>query len=77
MTIAALAAEYRASCELLRLRMAWLRRELRACADREEQLLLQDRLRQLRPLYQECRATAFYLEHYYDRRDGRHGSRKS
>ena len=40
MTLLALAAEYRSSCELLRIRIAQLRRELRECQDREAQLLL-------------------------------------
>ncbi len=74
MTLLALAAEYRSSCELLRIRIAQLRRELRECQDREAQLLLQDRLRHLRPMYRDCRAIARYLEHYYDRREGAYGA---
>ena len=42
MTLLALAAEYRSSCELLRIRIAQLRRDLRECQDREAQLLLHD-----------------------------------
>ena len=68
MTLAQLATEYRRSGALIRERMALLQGELRRCGDPQLQRQLRQRLKELAPLYRDCRRLARYMERYYDRR---------
>jgi len=62
-----MAASYRHSGELLRLRMIALKDQARS-AEPEERLRLEQRIKELNTLYRETRETALFLERYYDRR---------
>lgn len=65
MTLLELAAEYRFSAAQIQQRMAQIRLEIRECRDPDQQFLLRQRLRELRPLHKETQETARYLETYY------------
>ena len=74
MTLLRMAAGYRQSAELIRLRIAALR-ELARGAEPEEQLRLERRIRDLRTIHRETTETARTLERYYERRRGADGRR--
>ena len=67
MTLLRMAAGYRRSGELIRLRIIALRDAARE-ADPEEKRLLEQRVRELSAMYRETREIALVLERYYDRR---------
>jgi len=74
MTLLRMAAEYRRSGDLIRLRIIALKDALRS-ADPLEALRLEQRIRELEIMYRETRAIARVLEHYYDRRYHDRGGR--
>ena len=74
MTLARMAVSYRQSALLLRERINELK-EAEKTADPDERSRLGQRIKDLSVLYRETRETARLLEHYYDRRCGRHGGR--
>ncbi len=67
MTLLRMAASYRRSADLIRVRIIALREAART-AEPEEAARLELRVRELRVLYRETQATALVLERYYDRR---------
>ncbi len=67
MTLMHMAASYRHSGELIRLRVIALKDQARS-AEPEERLRLEQRIKELNTLYRETRETAVILERYYDRR---------
>ena len=67
MTLLRMAASYRQSCELLRLRIIALRDQAKT-AEPEEKSRLEQRVRDLNTLLRETRETALVLERYYTRR---------
>ena len=74
MTLLRMAASYRHSADLIRLRIIALKdAPTPAAAERAQ---LERRIRDLNVLYRETRETALVLEHYYDRRYHAHGRRK-
>ena len=75
MTLLRMAASYRHSADLIRLRIIALKDEAKTAAP-AERAQLERRLRDLNVLYRETRETALVLEHYYDRRYHAHGRRK-
>lgn len=72
MTLMRMAASYRHSAELIRLRIIALRDQAKE-AEPEEKARLEQRIRELRTLQRETRETALVLERYYDRRYHRSG----
>ena len=72
MTLLRMAAGYRHSADLLRLRIVALKEQLRE-ASPEEKARLEQRIRDLQTLHRETRETALVLERYYDRRYHRNG----
>ncbi len=74
MTLLRMAASYRRSAELIRLRIIALKDEART-APPEERSRLEQRVRDLNVLYRETQSTALVLERYYDRRYHAHGRR--
>ena len=73
MTLLRMAAEYRCSGELIRLRIIALK-DARRRADPVEAVRLEQRIRELETLYRETREIALVLERYYDRRYHGRGS---
>ena len=67
MTLLHMAASYRHSGELIRLRIIALKDQARS-AEPEERRQLEQRIKDLNTLYRETRETAVILERYYDRR---------
>ncbi len=67
MTLLHMAASYRRSGDLIRLRIIALRDAART-ASPEERSRLEQRIRELTVLYRETREIALVLERYYDRR---------
>ena len=67
MTLLRMAASYRHSADLIRLRIIALKDEASSAAP-EEKSKLEQRIRDLNVLYRETRETALVLERYYDRR---------
>lgn len=67
MTLLRMAAGYRHSAELIRLRIIALTDEAKR-ADPAARERLEQRIRELRTLQRETRETALVLERYYDRR---------
>ena len=67
MTLMHMAASYRPSGELIRLRIIALKDQARS-AEPEERRQLEQRIKDLNTLYRETRETAVILERYYDRR---------
>ena len=67
MTLMHMAASYRHSGELIRLRIIALKDQDRS-AEPEERRQLEQRIKDLNTLYRETRETAVILERYYDRR---------
>ena len=74
MTLLKMAASYRHSAELIRLRIIALKDEA-ASAEPPERFKLEQRIRDLNVLYRETRSTALVLERYYDRRYHANGRR--
>ena len=74
MTLLKMAASYRHSAELIRLRIIALKDEA-ASAGPAEKSKLERRIRDLNVLYRETRSTALVLERYYDRRYHANGRR--
>ena len=77
MTLLRMAASYRHSGDLIRVRIIALRDAARE-AGPEERSQLERRIKELNTLYRETRETALVLERYYDRnrRRGRNGRSK-
>ena len=67
MTLLRMAASYRHSADLIRVRMIALKEEART-APLAEKSRLEQRIRDLNVLYRETKSTALVLERYYDRR---------
>lgn len=67
-----MAASYRHSGDLIRLRIIALKDAARD-ASPEERAQLERRIKELNTLYRETRETALVLERYYDRRCRRNG----
>lgn len=67
MTLLHMAASYRRSGDLIRLRIIALR-DAAKTASPEERSRLEQRIRELTVLYRETREIALVLERYYDRR---------
>lgn len=67
MTLQELSAGYAAAAELLRTRLALLRKRLRSERDPEERFRLQRRIAALEPMLTEMNALAELTAHYYDR----------
>ena len=67
MTLLHMAASYRRSGDLIRLRIIALRDAART-ASPEDRSRLEQRIRELTVLYRETREIALVLERYYDRR---------
>ena len=67
MTLMHMAASYRHSGELIRLRIIALKDQARS-AEPEQRRQLEQRIKDLNTLYRETRETAVILERYYDRR---------
>ena len=74
MTLMHMAASYRHSGELIRLRIIALKDQARS-AEPEERRQLEQRIKDLNTLYRETRETALVLERYYDSRCRRNGRR--
>ena len=68
MTLLRMAASYRQSADLLRVRIIALKDELARTEDPKERGRLEQRIKDLNTLYRETRETALVLERYYDRR---------
>ncbi len=67
MTLLRMAANYRQSADLIRLRIVALKEALRT-AEPEEKSRLEQRIRDLKVLHRDTREVALVLERYYDRR---------
>ena len=67
MTLAQIAAGYRAAAEPLRKRLRELRIALKTAEDPEEVWHLKRRIAELTPMLTECNALAVLYEHYYER----------
>lgn len=67
MTLIQMAASYRRSADLIRVRIIALKDAART-AEPEEKSRLEQRIKELNTLYRETRETALVLERYYDRR---------
>ena len=67
MTLLRMAAGYRHSADLIRLRIVALKEALKE-ASPEEKGRLEQRIRDLQALHRDTRETALVLERYYDRR---------
>lgn len=67
MTLLHMAASYRQSGDLIRLRIIALQDEAKT-ADGDERARLEQRIRDLTALYRDTREIAQVLERYYDRR---------
>ena len=74
MTLLRMAASYRHSADLIRLRIIALKDEA-ANAEPSEKSKLEQRIRDLNVLYRETKSTALVLERYYDRRYHTNGRR--
>ena len=72
MTLARMAESYRHSAHLLRERIRELKAAEKKTEDPVEKGKLGQRVKDLSTLYRETQETARLLEHYYDRRRGRH-----
>jgi len=68
MTLLRMAASYRQSADLLRVRIIALKDEAAKTEDPREKGRLEQRIRDLNILYRETRETALVMERYYDRR---------
>lgn len=67
MTLLRMAAGYRRSADLIRLRIVALKEAART-AEPEERGRLEQRIRDLQALHRDTREVALILERYYDRR---------
>jgi len=68
MTLLQMAASYRQSAGLIRVRVIALKDAAGQTQEPEEKRKLEQRIRELNILYRETRETARFLERYYDRR---------
>lgn len=68
MTLMRMAADYRQSGELIKLRITALKDAQKQTDDPEEKRRYEVRIRDLSTLYRETREVALVLERYYDRR---------
>lgn len=68
MTLLHMAASYRQSGDLIRLRIIALRDAAKTSDDPDERSRLEQRIRDLTALYRDTREIALVLERYYDRR---------
>lgn len=68
MTLLHMAASYRRSGDLIRLRIIALRDAAKTSEDPDERSRLEQRIRDLTALYRDTREIAQVLERYYDRR---------
>lgn len=75
MTLLRMAASYRQSADLLRVRIIALKDELARTEDPKERGRLEQRIKDLNTLYRETQETARFLERYYDGRCRRRGRR--
>ena len=73
MTLLRMAASYRQSADLLRVRIIALKDELARTEDPKERGRLEQRIKDLNTLYRETREAALVMERYYDRRHHKHG----
>ena len=73
MTLLRMAASYRQSADLLRVRIIGLKDELARTEDPKERGRLEQRIKDLNTLYRETREAALVMERYYDRRYHKHG----
>ena len=73
MTLLRMAASYRQSAVLLRVRIIALKDELARTEDPKERGRLEQRIKDLNTLYRETREAALVMERYYDRRYHKHG----
>ena len=73
MTLLRMAASYRQSADLLRVRIIALKDELARTEDPKERGRLEQRIKDLTTLYRETREAALVMERYYDRRYHKHG----
>ena len=73
MTLLRMAASYRQSADLLRVRIIALTDELARTEDPKERGRLEQRIKDLNTLYRETREAALVMERYYDRRYHKHG----
>ena len=67
-TLLRMAASYRQSGDLIRLRIIALRDAAKTSDDPDERSRLEQRIRDLNALYRDTREIALVLERYYDRR---------
>ena len=72
MTLLRMAASYRQSCAMIRLRICALK-DAQAEAGSDEKARLEQRIRDLSIMYRDTQEIARVLERYYDRRYRRHG----
>jgi len=77
MTLKEMAAEYRANAAIMQERILSLKAQLRCCADRQAQQLLDWRIQLLTQLCRESRANARIMDTYYEVRRERHVSTKA
>ena len=70
LTLSELGREYAQNAAALRERIRTVEAEVRGESSEERRLALGGRLRLLRGMYRDTRATANYLEHYYDHKTG-------
>lgn len=75
MTLLRMAASYRQSADLLRVRIIALKDEASRTEDAREKAKLEQRVKDLNTLYRETREAALVMERYYDRRYHKHGRR--
>ena len=73
MTLLRMAASYRQSADLLRVRIIALKDELARTEDPKERGRLEQRIKDLNALCRETREAALVMERYYDRRYHKHG----
>ena len=72
MTLLRMAASYRHSRDLIRVRIIALK-DAAKTAPPEEKIQLERRIKDLNTLYRETREAALVMERYYDRRYHKHG----
>lgn len=68
MTLLRMAADYRRSGDLIRLRIAALKEAQKQTRDPQEKDQYETRIQELSAMYRDIREVALVLERYYDRR---------
>ena len=76
MTLKEMAAQYRANLIPWKERSAMLQKEIAACPDTQERLVLEQRLRMILQVCREGRETARTMETYYETRREIYGTQK-